>query len=690
MKRRWMGTVATLSTAAALGASAAPRRPMMNARPSNPSTEASSLTIGAFQKDLQPLLQSFCISCHSGKSPAARLSLEAWVNTAAILATPKDAEHVLAKLSDRTMPPPGLPRPADAQYRKAAAWLRAQLEGPACDDNIQPGRVTMRRLNRMEYRFTIRDLAGVDFKAAADFPSDDVGYGFDNIGDVLSLPPLLLEKYLDAADAIVKEGYPRIAPNPPAAPAAQDAWAKAILAGFTRRAFRRPATAAELTRLFAFITQARKAGHPVDDGLKLALQAVLVSPHFLFRVESGSNGPKGGPIGDYALASRLSYFLWSSLPDDALLTLAAKNTLHQPETLRTQVKRMLRDPKAEALADTFAAQWLETRRLKTAQPDPDVFPGFDDDVRNDMIRETALFFNAVVREDRSVLDFLDGRYTYLNERLAKLYGIPNVSGPQFRKVALPPGDRAGVLTQGSILTLTSNPTRNSPVKRGKFVLEEFLDAAPPPPPPGTPPLVVGKAAKGRTLREQMEQHRADPKCASCHLVMDPIGFSLDRFDAVGRVREKDGDAPINTKGQLPDGKTFEGAPGLRALLMSRKPEFARTLTRKMLTFALGRGLERADRCAVDAIAVRLAKDQYRFSSLVLGVVESPPFLQRAADPAPKPLSAAKTATAKSATAKPIPPRTQPTLTPGKRPSPPSTPGKRPTLTPSHPPLRKAT
>jgi hypothetical protein len=318
------------------------------------------------------------------------------------------------------------------------------------------------------------------------------------------------------------------------------------------------------------------------------------------------------------------------MPDDELLQSAAKGTLRQPEVLEHQIRRMLKDTKSQALTDNFGGQWLETRRLKKIAPDPELFPNFNENLRKAMLTETELFFNAVVHEDRSVLDFVDGKYTFLNEPLAKLYGIPGVKGPEFRRVALKGDERAGVLTQASILTLTSNPTRTSPVKRGKFILEEFLNEAPPPPPASVPPLKEDHGVtSSASLRERMEQHRKDPACASCHAVMDPIGFALENFNAVGKWRTQDGKFKINAACALPSGQTLNGPAGMRKLLLSKKKEYLRCLTQKMLTYALGRGLERADDCVVDQIAQQLPKDSYKFSSLVRGVVQSAPFQRRA-------------------------------------------------------------
>jgi uncharacterized protein DUF1592/uncharacterized protein DUF1588/uncharacterized protein DUF1585 len=325
----------------------------------------------------------------------------------------------------------------------------------------------------------------------------------------------------------------------------------------------------------------------------------------------------------------LSYFLWSSMPDEELFDHARKSDLHQPAVLEAQVKRMLKDPKAHALVENFADQWLLIRNLKSATPDTAMFPTFDEPLRRAMQKETELYFDNVVREDRSILDFIDSDYTFVNERLAKHYGIDGVKGDEFRKVTLKDGRRGGVLTQASVLTVTSNPTRTSPVKRGKFILDNILGAPPPPPPPDVPALKEGKeVADSVSLRQQMEQHRSNPSCASCHQKMDPLGFGFENFDAIGAWRDRDGKNAIDPAGVLPDGSSFKGPAELKAILKARQQDFAHCLTEKMLTYALGRGLERPDRCVVEEVTRNVVQNQYTFSSLVLGIVKSEPFLMR--------------------------------------------------------------
>jgi hypothetical protein len=494
----------------------------------------------------------------------------------------------------------------------------------------------MRRLNRAQYRNTIKDLVGVDCPEADDFPADDVGYGFDSIGDVLSLSPLLLERYLAATEGVVERGYRKLVPKSPSALEDPQQVARRTLTAFATRAFRRPVTAQEVDRLLKLADVGGKRGAEYDRGMKLALQAVLLSPHFLFLAEPGPGPSAARGLNDWELASRLSYFLWNSMPDDELLGLARKGLLRRPDVLRAQAFRLLKDPRANRLVESFGDQWLQLRRLKSAQPDPQEFPAFNPRLRQDMLTETRRFFGSIVREDRSVLELLDAPYTFLNERLAQLYGIPGVQGAEFRRVALQGTRRGGVVTQASILTLTSNPNRTSPVKRGKWVLEQLFNDAPPPPPPGTPQLSEDRgAATGAPLRDRLARHRRDPACAACHVRMDPIGFSLENYDAIGAWRTRDGRFPIDSSGSFPDGRQIQGAKGLRGLLRDRKDDFARCLTGKLLTYALGRGLEKADSPTVQAISWDLARDGYRFSSLVLGIVRSSAFRMRSAEGTPQ-------------------------------------------------------
>jgi hypothetical protein len=615
-----------------------------------------------YSRDVEPLIDKYCLVCHDDAAAKGGVVLDVFPDQV------PDKEHrslllqVADDLRSENMPPEGEPRPDPTELEILNTWIDSAL-GP---DDSHPPRLEIRRLNGTEYNNTIRDLIGLDLRPADEFPADDIGYGFDNIGDVLAVPPILVEMYLAAAERVIGEAsragevWRRIM-DPPAdvVPRAfrrykppvrtpredkvfrilktvEDPELKRqqriydILRAFADRAFRRPVIHDELMRLLGIVLAAEKDGEDPESAIQLALRAVLVSPHFLFRVESACDSTSSGdplPPDDFGLAARLSYFLWSSMPDEELYRLASQGVLRRRDNLRTQVRRMLGDPRAHALAVNFAGQWLQTRKLKDFAPDPALFADFDESLRWAMLKETELFFASIQDEDRGVMEFLDADYTFVNERLARHYGISGVAGDEFRRVSLAGTPRGGVLTQASVLAATSNPTRTSPVKRGKWILENILGAPPSPPPTGVEALKESEGlGSSGTLRDRLEHHRTDPACASCHRRMDPLGFGLENFDAIGSWRTHEGNRAIDSSGQLPGGGRFRGPADLRAVLSSRRDAFARCLAEKMLTYALGRGLERADRREVDRIVVRLARAGYRFSELVLAVVESGPFL----------------------------------------------------------------
>ena len=417
----------------------------------------------------------------------------------------------------------------------------------------------------------------------------------------------------------------------PARPADEDACAREILQTLSHRAYRGQGTDADRATLLAFYRSGRRKG-TFDAGIQLALRALLASPAFTFRVERVPANVAAGSsylISDLELASRLSFFLWSSIPDDELLEVASQGTLRSPGILEQQVKRMLADPKSAALVENFAGQWLYLRNLRASAPNRDLFPDFDDNLRQAFRRETELFFESIMREDRGALELLTADYTFVNERLAKHYGIPRIYGSHFRRVTLTDDARRGLLGKGSMLLVTSRPDRTSPVLRGKWILENILGTPPPPPPPVVPPLPpAGERAKPRTMREQMEQHRSTGTCASCHRLIDPLGFALENFDAVGHWRDTHAGTPIDPSGQLADGSIVDGPVGLRNAILSRPENFVRTLTEKLMTYALGRGLEHYDMPVVRGIVSNAASSNYRFSSLVMGIVTSSPFQMR--------------------------------------------------------------
>lgn len=621
------------------------------ARAGDPAKTASSVSSqsaasSACAQAVAPLLQEYCVACHGGAKPRGKLPLDR-------LAEQPDWEHnivawdkVLTMLRGGDMPPPGRKRPTPQQLQQAIAALDTELERTYARLPRDPGQVTIRRLNRVEYRNTIRDLMGVDYPATEELPSDDVGYGFDNIADVLSLAPVHLEKYLAAAEKIVSEIFLDVkrrerflawrgdARNPREA-------ARRILTEFARRAYRRPVSPQEVERLLQLVEKARQDGDGPEEALQVAFKAVLVSPHFLFRIE---RDPAAGekrplplpaeryvpgvyPITEHELATRLAYFLWSSMPDDELFQLADKGQLRN--NLDAQVRRMLQSPKSRALVENFAGQWLQLRNLASLMIDPKLFPRYDAFMRESMQRETEMYFDYILRQDRSILEFLDSDYTFLNERLARHYGIEGVQGLELRLVKLPDRRRGGILTHASILTVTSNPTRTSPVKRGKFMLENILGTPPPPPPPDVPELDNDeKASVSGSLRQRMEKHRENPGCAVCHVKMDALGFGLENFDAIGAWRTKDGPFDIDPSGTLPDGTTFRNPAELRQALLKQADQFRRCLAEKLLIYALGRGLEPADNVFVREIVARTRQNGDRFSALILAIVHSDPFQLR--------------------------------------------------------------
>jgi hypothetical protein len=616
----------------------------------------------SFAAAVAPLLEKYCLACHTSPRARGGVALDFPTGRAASSAFAV-WEKVAGELRSGSMPPPGRRRPTAAELDILDAWLDAVFAREAAPEQ-DASRLALRRLNRAEYNNTIRDLIGLDLRPADDFPADDVGHGFDNVAAVLSTAPLLMEKYLAAAARIVEAAFRddqarRRILNPPAdnvpvtyrediAPVREQSRKRLFLSAadlppidpreeelqralnslraFADRAYRRPATQDELVRLLRLVEAAQRNGEGTEKGLRLALRAVLVSPHFLFHNQAPSRPERGQATDQFQLAARLSYFLWSSLPDDELFDQAVRGTLTEGNNLAVQALRMLRDPRSRALTENFASQWLQTRALKDLMPDPDRFPDFDEPLRRAMRQETELFFASIVREDRSILDLLDADYTFVNERLARHYGIHGVRGEQFRKVSLAGTPRGGILTHASVLAVTSNPTRTSPVKRGRWILENVLGASPPPPPPGVEGLKEdGQQALSGTLRQRLQQHRRNPGCASCHRRMDPLGFALENFDAVGAWRTHEGGQAIDVSGALPGGEAFAGAAELRAVLKTRRQAFARCLTEKLLTYALGRGLVRSDRPTVNDIARKLAQHDYRFSALVLALVHSAPF-----------------------------------------------------------------
>ncbi len=785
-------------------------------------------------------LNQHCVACHNSRTatPATDpVNLES-ASVDDVLHDAATWERVLRKLGVRAMPPQGRPHPPEAEYVAFTSWLADSLDRAWAGHN-SPGRYVVHRLNRTEYGNAIRDLLALDINISELLPSDGANYGFDNIADSLKTSPLLLERYLTAAQRIsllavgdpgarpgtaeysisrefsqnayveglplgtrggtmvrhvfpadgeyklsgrlvrgVEEGYAGVESNDipdtfvitidgaevysaqiggpkdhdvqvkdmnearaiidarmtgrvlvtagshdvgftwkerpaiqqdvwqPAlrdsqeihmigglpklrsvsiegpynvsgisstpsrekifvcsprqgrleaaagdgkprrgssdarasegGPASETACAERIFTNLTRRAYRRPVGASDIDAPMVFYKQARDNGATFDSGVRAGLARILASPSFLYRVERDPAGLPAGaahPVSDIELASRLSFFLWSSIPDQKLLNLAMAGRLHEPAVLAAQVRRMIADERADALVSNFTGQWLQLRNLEAkVNPDLLMFPDFDDNIRKAFRRETELFFGHIMREDRSALELLSADYTFVNERLARHYGIPGVYGSRFRQVKLTDPNRRGLLGQGSILSLTSVATRTSPVFRGKYILSTFLNTPPPPPPPSVPTLEEsnkGATTAPKTVREQLELHRKNPICASCHRLIDPADFALENFNSVGQWRDTDGDgAPIDAAGVLADGSKVDGPVALRNVILSRPDAFVSTLTERMLTYALGRGIEPSDMPVVRSIVRKAARNDYQLTSVIMGIVESAPFQMR--------------------------------------------------------------
>ena len=730
-------------------------------------------------EEVTPLLTTYCFECHQGPKPKGDVHLDDLKSLQAALELAPDLRRISEVVSTSEMPPKKKPQPTDAERAIITQWTNAALDFVPADAPIDPGWFTIHRLNRSEYRNTLRDLLGIDPRTvdlAAKLPRDDTGYGFDNIADVLSTSPLAVEQYLETAEnaidlalgpilefsntphalrpiegdhghALPRGGFflysngfaaasahtpatgeyilrirawethggdenailslrinekqvreffvagtqdnpndfeihlrlekgghdiaahftndyyvPKIADRnlaiesmslagpldestterpfayrqiitPFAAIADETSRAAAILKSFASRAYRRPVTEPQLRALLKVYSAQRDANASFEAALRTALAATLVSPNFLFR--SVANSAPADPhhihtLDPYELASRLSYFLWSSMPDDALLAAAADGSLLSNDVLAHHLHRMLDDPRSDAFITNFSGQWLQLRTLDTLAIDRARFPTYDDALRSDMTTEATLFFADCLQHDRSVLSFLDSDHTFLNARLAAHYGLTGASdftGEQFRSVALPPDSpRGGVLTMGAVLTLTSNTTRTSPVKRGLYVLDQILGTPPPPPPPNIPPLEQSaKAAPSATLREQLAAHVANPSCAICHNRLDPLGLSFENFDAVGHWRDTDNGKPIDPSGTLPGNIPVRGPKDLKRILLSRSDQFVENLSAKVLTYAIGRGIEPFDRPAIRQIATQTRAQNDRFSALIESVVLSETF-----------------------------------------------------------------
>jgi hypothetical protein len=735
---------------------------------------AADLDESRLESDVRPFINKYCVDCHSVDEAKGGIRLDDLPKPADFVLDRPRWSKVVGQIKAKGMPPQDADQPPDDVRTQVARWLTSAMNNIDCSGPRPAGKPTIRRLNRVEYNNTLRDLLAIDFKPAENFPADDVGEGFDNIGDVLSISPLLLEKYLEASQQVAERAIalpveikpiaeriegeyarstakgqttdngkaqvlttpgelykvlkfqetgdyrmrlraygqqvgdepvkaaikidenspqqilvPATADNPseyevtiriekgkrrvaisflndyfdeatsadrnlivdylqidgpsnidspplprshqiiffqPIRPESADQDIRATIERFASRAYRRPATSSEVDRLAKLVQLARDQKEPIERGMQLVVEAVLASPHFLFKVEQDGEGSSTEPreLNDFELATRLSYFLWSSMPDDRLLELAREGKLRDEVTLSAEIDRMLADDKVLAFVENFAGQWLQLRNLDVRQPDKDRFPQFTEKLRGAMRRETELFFASVLRERKQLSDFLSADYTFVNEPLAKLYGIEGVTGEEFQRVSLADKPRGGgVLTHASVLTITSDPTRTSPVKRGKWVMETILGSPPPAAPADVPEL--DKQQLTGTLRQRMEQHRANPACATCHDLMDPLGFGLENFDAIGQWRDKDGEYPVDASGKLPDGPDFNGPRDLSQKLAQQKDLFLRTITEKILVYALGRGLELYDECEIIGICQRVTEKGGHLADVVREIALSRPF-----------------------------------------------------------------
>ena len=811
MSRKWRPTLGSSALALSLLATGASVFASSQAEEASLQPAIETRT-GSSALEPTAMLDQFCSRCHNDIDEFAKLSIEDLrSDDLAKGLNNEEWEKILRRVRLDEMPPHGKTQPDPATRTAFMAWLASGLDQYAAA-NPDPGRATLRRLNRVEYANAVRDLLALDVDFTRELPQDNSGYGFDNIADVLSVSPTLMERYVAVAGkigrlatgltssrefvttyevpkdgSVMNSGRPaynerasellplgsrgggafkyyarydaeyvvsaylnsntnnetdrlaedkvsvrvplkagphvigmsfrrQIAPDEsvqtlrntldavplptdppeklpldvwidgkrasqirvpsyrlhprysqqnfprdvleievagpfkpgssgdtpsrrrifqckPKSASAEAACAGKIVASLARKAYRRPVTDADLAPLMR-IYAAEQAVSGFESGVEAAVEAILVSPHFLFLVEHDAREAAPGSvhrIDDFELASRLSFFLWSSIPDDTLLDLAEAGRLHEPAVLDAQVTRMLADERAQALTDNFAGQWLYLRNLDQQRPDIAVFPKFDTRLRSAMASETEMFFSYILRSNRSVLDFIAADYTFLNQRLAEHYGIAGVNGTAMRKVSLDPAwQRGGLLGQASILTVTSYGNHTSVVKRGKWVLDNMLAAPPPPPPPDVPALKESHDGRLLTAREQLELHRANPTCAACHVKMDPLGFSLENFDAIGGFRTRDAGQFIDVSAKMPDGEQFAGLRGLQQILMTRKDEFTMAFTERLMTYALARGVGSRDMPAVRAIARRAAADDYRIQTIVKGIVTSDAFTMRKA------------------------------------------------------------
>ena len=593
-----------------------------------------------------PLVEHHCVACHRGAGAKGGVDLAAAWDGRSLRAAGRGFAKALARVEAGSMPPATEPPLSPEQRAEFAAALRATLAQREPGETEDPGRVTLRRLSRFEYDRSVRDLLGVTWDSSALFPADLIAHGVDNLGDVMALPPMLFEKYVEASRAVVERLLADdalrerlLAPALARGGVVDDAAVREIVAPLQERAFRRPLEAGELESRVALYRAQLAEGSSAIAALGAVVRSLLLAPDFLFRPETGDPaGEVDGvrPLTDHELATRLSYFLTATLPDPALLAAARAGQLRDPEQLAAQARRLLATPAARSLADHVATGWLGFAAIRAVAVDIRRFGRFfAGGLRESLYEQAAGFFATIVAQDRSVVELLDSDWTLLDARLAALYGLPAPNGPGMERVTLPDRRRGGLLGMGAVLTVTSFPLRTSPVLRGKWILETLLDEPPAPPPADVPQLPKDdRQGAALTLRQRLEQHRAAPACSGCHATMDPLGFALENFDAIGGWREQH-DAPpeapgatappLDVRAALPDGTLLDGPAGLKEWLRARELDYLRTFTRRLFTYAVGRPPEFLDEATIDAIVLAAQADGARFSRFVEGIVRSRPF-----------------------------------------------------------------
>ena len=604
------------------------------------SAQLRGVVAAEFQKDIRPILENYCFSCHD-ETAKGGINLEALSKNGAFWREPKTWEKTLNTVRDASMPPAQKEQPTPEERALVSAWIAEALENAdSTKVTTAVGRKVLHRLSRLEYNNTVHDLLGVDTRPADLFPPDaGGGGGFDNNASTLFVPPILMEKYLAAASEIVGAAKPELIFHVrPSEGKDERAAALENLTWLAPRVFRRPVQADEVEMLLAFFDTEKRHGASWHEAMRQCVRVLIVSPSFIFRTEEDRPGLGPQRVSAWELASRLSYFLWSSVPDETLFALARDGKLSEPATFEAQVQRMLTDPKSRTFAENFASQWLRTRELRTSVRPAEKFPEFTPALRDAMAEEPVAFFHALLRENRPLTECLDADYTYANPALAKFYGLGELEGDGFRRVVHTDRNRGGVITMAGVLTLTSYPRRTSPVLRGKWIMEEILGTPPPPPPPMIKTLPTSdKQRNGLTFRQQIEAHRSRAECAACHRAMDQFGFGLENFSPIGAWRTNVAELPVDTSGALPDGSKFNGPVELKRLLIERRDEFTRNITERMFSYALGRGVEQTDWLTIRQIARAVAKDGYSARRLVLEIARSVPFQFRS--PAETPVTA---------------------------------------------------